>query len=49
MENEKDKDWRAKVMRIYNKTEADFESADEFDEYLEEREDLIFDLTEGGP
>ncbi|KAI7840363.1 hypothetical protein COHA_005908 [Chlorella ohadii] len=38
---------RARVEAIFNKHEDDFESKQEFDDYLEEREDIIFNLSEG--
>ncbi|KAF0693611.1 Aste57867_15476 [Aphanomyces stellatus] len=40
----KDMTIRKKVLKIYNKTGEDFNSLDEFNGYLEDVEDLIFDL-----
>ncbi|KFM23826.1 CDK-activating kinase assembly factor MAT1 [Auxenochlorella protothecoides] len=39
--------FRARVEGIFNKREEDFESKQEYDDYLEEREDIIFNLSEG--
>ncbi len=33
-------------MSIYNKTRSDFPSDSSWDAYIEEREDIIFNLTE---
>lgn len=33
------------VMRIYNKSEEDFETADEWNLYLEEIEEIVFNIT----
>ena len=33
-------------MQIYNKTRSDFKSDEEWNSYIEEREDIIFNLTE---
>lgn len=38
---------RARVESIFNKREQDFPGRLEFDDYLEEREDIIFNLVEG--
>ncbi|GMH36205.1 hypothetical protein BSKO_04073 [Bryopsis sp. KO-2023] len=38
---------RARVLSVYNKREDEFETKREYDDYLEEREDVIFRLTEG--
>jgi CDK-activating kinase assembly factor MAT1 len=37
---------RGRVMSIYNKREEDFKSSNLFDEYIEEREEIIFNLFE---
>ncbi|KAK9810481.1 hypothetical protein WJX72_011384 [[Myrmecia] bisecta] len=38
---------RNRVEAIFNKAESDFASKREYDDYLEEREDIIFNLCEG--
>lgn len=42
---EKEIDIRRKVMRIYNKSEEDFETADEWNLYLEEIEEIVSNIT----
>ncbi|ODV89656.1 hypothetical protein CANCADRAFT_4280 [Tortispora caseinolytica NRRL Y-17796] len=44
---EKEVDCRARVMKVYNKTEQDFDSLEEYNAYLEEIEDLVFSLVNG--
>lgn len=44
---ESDMKIRNRISRIYNKTRQDFDNEDEFNLYLEEVEDIIFNLTEG--
>ena len=41
---EKGVDWRARVVKVYNKTQADFASLAEYNDYLEEVEDIVFNL-----
>ncbi|PRW56035.1 CDK-activating kinase assembly factor MAT1 [Chlorella sorokiniana] len=38
---------RARVEAIFNKHEDEFDNKQEYDDYLEEREDIIFNLSEG--
>lgn len=38
---------RSRVESIFNKRQEDFPNKKEFDDYLEEREDIIFNLCEG--
>ena len=38
---------RTRVMAVYNLREEDFETADQWNDYLEEREDVAFSLVEG--
>ncbi|CAL5225564.1 g8403 [Coccomyxa viridis] len=45
-ELQKQKRIRARVEGIYNKQESDFASREEWDDYLEEREDIIYSLVE---
>ncbi|XP_066954937.1 CDK-activating kinase assembly factor MAT1 isoform X2 [Macrobrachium rosenbergii] len=42
---EKEIDIRRKVMKIYNKFEEDFETTAEYDDYLEEIEQIVYNLT----
>lgn len=44
---EKEIDVRKRVSAIYNKTEEDFKSLDEYNRYLEEVENIIFKLSNG--
>ena len=37
---------RRKIKRIYNKTRQDFASEEEYNDYLEEVEDMIFALND---
>lgn len=41
---EKEVDIRRRILRDYNKKEDDFETADEYNDYLEEIENIIFNL-----
>ncbi|KAK9823013.1 hypothetical protein WJX81_006974 [Elliptochloris bilobata] len=43
----KERCMRARVESVYNKQEPDFASRREYDDYLEEREDIILNLSEG--
>ena len=45
IEIEREIDIRKKVFAIYNKTEEDFETLQDFNQYLESVEDIIFNLT----
>ncbi|KAK7070750.1 CDK-activating kinase assembly factor MAT1 [Halocaridina rubra] len=42
---EKEIDIRRKVMRVYNKFEEDFETMSEYNDYLEEVEQIVYNLT----
>ncbi|XP_014243363.1 CDK-activating kinase assembly factor MAT1 [Cimex lectularius] len=44
---EKEVDIRKKVLRDYNKKEEDFATLEEYNDYLEEVEDIIYNLTNG--
>eukprot|EP00232_Nephroselmis_pyriformis_P016068 CAMPEP_0182884868 /NCGR_PEP_ID=MMETSP0034_2-20130328/19265_1 /TAXON_ID=156128 /ORGANISM="Nephroselmis pyriformis, Strain CCMP717" /LENGTH=96 /DNA_ID=CAMNT_0025018101 /DNA_START=35 /DNA_END=321 /DNA_ORIENTATION=- len=39
---------RSRIEYIFNNLQEDFPSQLEWDDYLEEREEIIFDLVEGG-
>mmetsp|Transcript_23977 Transcript_23977/g.47721 ORF Transcript_23977/g.47721 Transcript_23977/m.47721 type:complete len:299 (-) Transcript_23977:56-952(-) len=41
--------WRKRVMAVYNKSEADFPSLREYNDYLEEVEDIIFCIVNQEP
>lgn len=47
MRIEREVDIRKRILNVYNKTEEDFESLKEYNEYLEEIESIIFKLVEG--
>ncbi|XP_078518214.1 CDK-activating kinase assembly factor MAT1 [Lissotriton helveticus] len=42
---DKEVEIRKKVLKIYNKREEDFRSLNEYNDYLEEIEDIVFNLT----
>lgn len=42
---EKDADWRRRVLKVFNKTEKDFSSLLEYNNYLEEVEDMIYSIV----
>ncbi|CAB0008278.1 unnamed protein product [Nesidiocoris tenuis] len=44
---EKEVDIRKRVLRDYNKKEEDFSSLEEYNDYLEEIEEIIYNLTNG--
>lgn len=44
---EREIDLRKRIQGIYNKTEEDFESLKEYNQYLEKVESIIFNMTEG--
>lgn len=46
---EKDTSWRRKILRVYNKGEKDFPSLVEYNNYLEEVEDIIFSIVNEEP
>lgn len=46
---EKDTSWRRRVMKVYNKVESDFSTLLEYNNYLEEVEDIIFSIVNEEP
>mmetsp|Transcript_2058 Transcript_2058/g.2909 ORF Transcript_2058/g.2909 Transcript_2058/m.2909 type:complete len:296 (-) Transcript_2058:307-1194(-) len=46
---EKDTSWRRRVLKVYNKVESDFASLLEYNNYLEEVEDIIFSIVNEEP
>lgn len=46
---EKDTSWRRRILKIYNKTESDFPNLLEYNNYLEEVEDIIFSIVNEEP
>jgi len=46
---EKDTSWRRRLLAVYNKTEADFPSLKEYNDYLEEVEDMIYSIVNEEP
>ena len=46
---EKDTSWRRRVLKVYNKAETDFPSLLEYNNYLEEVEDIIFCIVNEEP
>ena len=46
---EKDTSWRRRVLKVYNKAESDFPSLLEYNNYLEEVEDIIFCIVNEEP
>lgn len=46
---EKDTSWRRRVLKVFNKTEKDFNSLLEYNNYLEEVEDLIYCIVNEEP
>jgi CDK-activating kinase assembly factor MAT1 len=46
---EKDTSWRRRVMKVFNKTEKDFVSLLEYNNYLEEVEDMIYSIVNEEP
>jgi hypothetical protein len=46
---EKDTSWRRRVMKVFNKTERDFVSLVEYNNYLEDVEDLIYSIVNEEP
>ena len=40
-------DIRHRILSIYNKEEEDFDDKKDYDDYLEEREDIMFNLAQG--
>lgn len=46
---EKDTSWRRRVLKVFNKTQTDFPSLLEYNNYLEEVENLIFSIVNEEP
>jgi len=46
---EKDTSWRRRVLKVYNKVEPDFPTLLEYNNYLEEVEDIIFSIVNEEP
>ncbi|OEU20681.1 hypothetical protein FRACYDRAFT_267725 [Fragilariopsis cylindrus CCMP1102] len=46
---EKDTSWRRRVMKVFNKTQKDFPSLLEYNNYLEEVEDMIYSIVNEEP
>lgn len=46
---EKDTSWRRRVTKVYNKTQKDFETLLEYNNYLEEVEDIIWAIVNEEP
>lgn len=45
IQSEKDTSWRRRVMKVYNKTLEDFDSLLDYNNYLEEVEDVIYSIV----
>jgi CDK-activating kinase assembly factor MAT1 len=46
---EKDTSWRVRVTKVFNKVESDFESLKEYNDYLEQVEDIIYSIVNEEP
>jgi len=46
---EKDTGWRRRILKVFNKVQADFDSLLEFNNYLEQVEDMIFAIVNEEP
>jgi CDK-activating kinase assembly factor MAT1 len=46
---EKDTSWRRRLLAVYNKTENDFGTLKEYNDYLEEVEDMIYSIVNEEP
>jgi CDK-activating kinase assembly factor MAT1 len=46
---EKDTSWRRRLLAVYNKTPNDFETLKEYNDYLEEIEDMIYSIVNEEP
>lgn len=46
---EKDTSWRRRLLAVYNKTEADFGALQQYNDYLEEVEDMIYSIVNEEP
>ena len=45
MQVERDVSWRRRVLKVFNKTEADFPTLKEYNDYLEQIEDMIYAIV----
>lgn len=46
---EKDTSWRRRLLAVYNKTEKDFASLQQYNDYLEQVEDMIYSIVNEEP
>lgn len=46
---EKDTSWRRRILKVYNKTEGDFDSLLDYNNYLEEVENIIYSIVNEEP
>lgn len=46
---EKDTSWRRRVLKVFNKVESDFATLQDFNDYLESVEDIIFSIVNEEP
>ena len=46
---EKDTSWRRRVMKVFNKVQSDFANLEEYNNYLEEKENIIFSIVNEEP
>ena len=46
---EKDTSWRRRVLKVFNKTEKDFATLQEYNDYLEQVEDMIYSIVNEEP
>lgn len=46
---EKDTNWRRRILKVYNKVDSDFPSLLEYNNYLEEVEDIIYSIVNEEP
>ena len=46
---EKDTSWRRRVMKVFNKVQSDFATLREYNDYLEQVEDLIYSIVQEEP
>lgn len=49
VQTEKDTGWRRRVLKVFNKTQADFATLQEYNDYLEEVEDMIYSIVNEEP
>lgn len=46
---EKDTSWRRRVIKVFNKVQTDFATLTEYNDYLEEKEDIVFAIVNEEP